>query len=846
MRACLSSVTSPSVTSPSVPAPSVASLGRVLSLAAAVAVVAGCASRASAGWESLGGMPGAKHHAFAIDVSGTQYVIGGPPWVAGSDSDGTVYRRLGGAWSVVQPIDGEGPVLGLGGGIDALGRIVLFGGINSENGDIAGGKVYDPSQGTAGSIADRPDMAPPSNFAVARDDLGRLYTIGGGNGTQGGNTGFVARYVASGDLWQTLANLPVGVANAAACDDGEGHILLFGGLNAAGTARSAEVWRYDIATNVWSSTAVPDLPVALSHAVAVRGRDARIYLVGGESGPVGAGTVLATTSVYHLLDHTWSTGPSMALPRRDHAAVLGSDDFVYAFGGTTSGGVPTASVERLFAPTCPSFFAQTPSNAPWLGQTVTLGASVGGGQPMTFRWLRDGEALVDGPAPGGGTISGATTPSLTITLVGPADVGAYRLEATNACGMATSEAIELTLRTPPTIPAHWTVTNLHPAWAESSGANCVQNGRQGGAAVQDVAGYNNLQQPVLWEGSAASAQNITPAGSVGGAVFDMDGDMLVGSWWWPFSCQVSGQWYTCYYWQACRWIGVGSPQGLVHDQLQVSGWDIGSAVVAKDGLIGGSQTPEEGLPGASGIVWSPPNYSGWPMSVPGTGSSFVSGLDAGDAYGSIHTPNPGTAVHAAKFVGGVGTNWVDLHPAGFSSSGISDADEGQQVGGTGYYSDAKAAIWYGSALSHQSIHPRGAIRSGATACMDGVQVGYAVLGTLDHAVIWNGSAESVVDLHAFLPNDFTASSAADIEVGADGSMVVVGAAYRASLGRWEAVMWTSGSAALVGDISGDGVVDAVDLGLLLGAWGTGDAAADLNGDGMVDGSDLAILLGAWV
>jgi hypothetical protein len=51
--------------------------------------------------------------------------------------------------------------------------------------------------------------------------------------------------------------------------------------------------------------------------------------------------------------------------------------------------------------------------------------------------------------------------------------------------------------------------------------------------------------------------------------------------------------------------------------------------------------------------------------------------------------------------------------------------------------------------------------------------------------------------------------------------------------------------ACVGDLSADGAVDAADLGILLGAWGTTGPMGDLNGDGAVDGSDLASLLGAW-
>lgn len=46
------------------------------------------------------------------------------------------------------------------------------------------------------------------------------------------------------------------------------------------------------------------------------------------------------------------------------------------------------------------------------------------------------------------------------------------------------------------------------------------------------------------------------------------------------------------------------------------------------------------------------------------------------------------------------------------------------------------------------------------------------------------------------------------------------------------------------DLSGDGVVDAFDLSILLAAWGQ-SAPADLTGDGIVNTSDLAVLLAAW-
>lgn len=58
----------------------------------------------------------------------------------------------------------------------------------------------------------------------------------------------------------------------------------------------------------------------------------------------------------------------------------------------------------------------------------------------------------------------------------------------------------------------------------------------------------------------------------------------------------------------------------------------------------------------------------------------------------------------------------------------------------------------------------------------------------------------------------------------------------------------AGGAIIPGDLDGDGVVGAADLGLLLAAWGDVEdcPAADLNGDGVVNGADLAVVLAGWM
>lgn len=73
---------------------------------------------------------------------------------------------------------------------------------------------------------------------------------------------------------------------------------------------------------------------------------------------------------------------------------------------------------------------------------------------------------------------------------------------------------------------------------------------------------------------------------------------------------------------------------------------------------------------------------------------------------------------------------------------------------------------------------------------------------------------------------------------------------RVEAGEWNDIQMYGLSVTLTGggcpgDLSGDGVIDGADLGILLGAWGSVGSPADLNNDGVVDGADLSSLLGCW-
>lgn len=809
--------------------------GVVVGLGGLPGVIA--SSAAAAGWEAGGVLPAPKQHAFGVVHGGVVYAIGGTPWVNGGDQDGTVHRLVGGSWSAAAPMDGTGPTIPMGGGVDGLGRIVFFGGIAINNGDTGKNAVYDPVEGPTDDIADPSDLVQQLGFAFATDDLGRLYWLGGGNGASGGNSAHGERYDAGADAWTAIANLPGAVADGCACFDGAGHVLVFGGFGASGV-RSADVKRYEIATNSWSSTAVPDMPFAVSGARSVLGADQRVYVMGG----VGMdGAVQSTVQVLNLATNTWSTAPSLATARHQFAAALGEDDFIYVIGGTDAQGAALDSVERLFTPTCPTLPEVPSAIAVWQGQTANVDSGVTGGAPMEYAWFRDDVPLEDGPTGTGSTLSGTDSATLAITLVGPADAGIYSVAATNGCGTADGAVAALEIRVPPAIPTNWTVTSLHPAWATSSSALCVDDVRQGGTATLDLPEYPGMSRAVRWSGTAASAEDLTPPNSVGSAVSSMHGDTLAGWWWWPYQCQVGGQWYTCHSKQAARWTG----DPVTFTNLQYSGWEYSAASDVRDGVVGGTVTSDDAVDNvwSHAVAWGLGGFTVVDLHPAGASSSFIAAVDGGTQHGSILTPYPAPKSHAAQWSGSA-QSFVDLHPFGAVVSQVIDADEGLAAGTTGYFAESQACVWTRSGESWRSLHPAGAARSDVRACRAGLVLGSVTAGGTTSLVIWRGAAAEYEVLVLPLPADFASADVKAFDVAEDGTFSLVGSGYNQAMSRTEALLWTSMRASLPGDLDGDGAVTGADLGLLLAAWGT-VGPGDIDGDGVVDGADLGVLLGAW-
>jgi len=136
------------------------------------------------------------------------------------------------------------------------------------------------------------------------------------------------------------------------------------------------------------------------------------------------------------------------------------------------------------------------------------------------------------------------------------------------------------------------------------------------------------------------------------------------------------------------------------------------------------------------------------------------------------------------------SNGTDLHPAGFTESGASDACGLLQVGwARKASSEQHAMLWFGSAASATDLHPSGWLSSVCNRTGSIVQVGSGTnpWDGYTHPLMWRGSASSAVDL---LPSFFQ-----NAEVCGTNDTYEVGGGWGAN---WydppQALMWSGSSA----------------------------------------------------
>ena len=287
--------------------------------------------------------------------------------------------------------------------------------------------------------------------------------------------------------------------------------------------------------------------------------------------------------------------------------------------------------------------------------------------------------------------------------------------------------------------------------------------------------------------------------------------------------------------------------GIDHYQGERFGVAIGvggtaTGTVLTDNRIGVAADGTTPLINVLGVlVYSDPN--GIPTNTRIGGAAPNEGnLIANNETGGVRILNSANGVRiSANSIfdnGGLGIDLLGFGPAGLTANDFGDGDTGANglqnfpvlATADGTATDVTVGGTFNS-LANQTFTIE--FFANSTCDPSGYGEGKTYLGATIVTTDGAGNASFSVTLPASL---------------ADGSVITATATQEATgnTSEFSACVSVVEAPGLPGDIDGNGTIDGADLGMLLGAWGTNNAAADLNGDGVVDGADLGMMLGAWV
>ena len=204
----------------------------------------------------------------------------------------------------------------------------------------------------------------------------------------------------------------------------------------SGTAVSGNVWFDDvrleyldpptITAQPGGLTVAAGAPAAFSVAVANNPRSYQWRLNGVNLG--NGGNISGATSA------TLSLASAQGVDAGDYTVVIAN-----GIGPVTS---TTATLK-----VAPSITSQPTSITNAAGSTAIFTVVAAGQGPLSYQWKKGGVPLADG-----GNLSGAASPTLTLTGVLQSDAGSYCVTVTNAAGsVSSSPTVTLTVIDPPTI-----------------------------------------------------------------------------------------------------------------------------------------------------------------------------------------------------------------------------------------------------------------------------------------------------------------------------------------------------------------------------------------------------------
>lgn len=202
---------------------------------------------------------------------------------------------------------------------------------------------------------------------------------------------------------------------------------------------SSEFWTWD-AVNWHRLSDVPQL-YSVSHGdMAFDSYRQRTVWFGGEYGGAGVDHTLFFATNWQ----TFTTSPRKPSHRLAHAMAYDHARWATVmFGGQASSYRPeryNGETWELIAVDKPLINEQPTDQRRSTGETATFSLTAVGREQLTYQWFHNNVMLTDG-----GRISGATTPTLTISNLNSSDRGHYMARVRNPCGDSLSQSAELML-----------------------------------------------------------------------------------------------------------------------------------------------------------------------------------------------------------------------------------------------------------------------------------------------------------------------------------------------------------------------------------------------------------------
>ncbi len=378
-------------------------------------------------WQALG--PGVDGIVYALTVYDDELIVGGYFRTAGGVSACSIAAWNGSTWRSLGVEGDQGSVLAL----------------TVYNGDlIAAGWIYVGAGGQSGPVA-RWDGSTWRALATDLYWMLEPYVLAVYNGAliAGGDYGYgqLAWWDGSG-TWQDLGGGVEGspyhsteygsggyrLPRVSALAVHNGELFVGGRFGTAGGQPSAYVAR-------WLEPVLP----TVTHQ------------------PVPQSVVAGDTATFTVV--TTGTEPVSYQWRKDGVDLVDGGDVAGASAATLTispvGGADAGQYEVAVSNECgsvnsdaaaltvcePAVVTDQPiAQSVIVGEAATFAVAAEGTEPLAYQWRKDGLDLVDS-----GSVSGATTSTLTVAAKAMTDSGRYEAMVMNQCGLATSAAAELTV-----------------------------------------------------------------------------------------------------------------------------------------------------------------------------------------------------------------------------------------------------------------------------------------------------------------------------------------------------------------------------------------------------------------